>query len=42
MVEALADIDVTERMAGIHRTLVGPRGADNGSFFNCDDQPSAC
>ena len=34
-----ADIDVTESVAGIRRTLAGLREADNGGFFNYDGQP---
>jgi NAD(P)-dependent dehydrogenase (short-subunit alcohol dehydrogenase family) len=36
-----ADIDVTESVAGIRRTLAGLREADNGGFFNYDGQPLA-
>ncbi|MEI6025770.1 MAG: SDR family oxidoreductase [Betaproteobacteria bacterium] len=35
---ASADIDVTESVAGIRRTLAGLHEADNGGFFNYDGQ----
>jgi NAD(P)-dependent dehydrogenase (short-subunit alcohol dehydrogenase family) len=38
---ANADIDVTESVAGIRRTLAGLSESDNGSFFNYDGQPLA-
>ncbi len=38
---AHADIDVTESVAGIRRTLAGLSESDNGSFFNYDGQPLA-
>ena len=38
---ANADIDVTESVAGIRRTLAGLSESDNGNFFNYDGQPLA-
>ena len=35
---ANADIDVTESVAGIRRTIAGLREADNGGFFNYNGQ----
>jgi hypothetical protein len=35
---ANADIDVTESVAGIRRTIAGLSEADNGGYFNYDGQ----
>ncbi|MFM8766257.1 MAG: SDR family oxidoreductase [Rubrivivax sp.] len=38
---ANADIDVTESVAGIRRVIAGLREADNGGFFNYNEQALA-